>query len=122
MRSLADDRQTTAMLGVPVRRVEGVAWAAAGVLSGISGLLLADLVVLDAGQLTFLIVPALASALVGRLESLLLTLVAAMVIGVMESCLTPYPSVQPYQGATPFVIAIVAVLWLSWRRPRGVRV
>jgi branched-chain amino acid transport system permease protein len=96
MRSLADDRQTTAMLGVPVRRVEG--------------------------QLTFLIVPALASALVGRLESLLLTLVAAMVIGVVESCLTPYPSVQPYQGATPFVIAIVAVLWLSRRKPRAVRV
>jgi branched-chain amino acid transport system permease protein len=122
MRSLADDRQTTAMLGVPVRRVEAVAWGGAGILAGLSGLLLANLVVLDASQLTFLVVPALAAALVGRLESLWLTLAAAIVIGVVETLLTPLASIQPYQGGTPFVIAIAAVLWLSWRQPRATRV
>ncbi len=122
MRSLADDRQATAMLGVPVRRVEAVAWAGAGVVTGMSGLLLANLVVLDASQLTFLVIPALAAALAGRLESLWLTFAAAMVIGVVETCLTPYASVQPYQAATPFLVAIAAVLYLSWRHPRTTRV
>src|SRR5215210_4602562 len=48
MRGLANDREITATLGVPVRRVEASAWLASGILSGISGLLLSNLVGLDA--------------------------------------------------------------------------
>ena len=44
MRALADNRENTALLGVPVRRVEAVAWFGSGVVFGISGLLLASLV------------------------------------------------------------------------------
>ena len=48
MRAMANDREITATLGVPVRRVEANAWFGCGVLSGIAGVLLADLVALDA--------------------------------------------------------------------------
>src|SRR5262249_27032445 len=44
MRALANDREITAALGVPVRRVEAFAWLASGVLSGVAGLLLSNLV------------------------------------------------------------------------------
>src|SRR5579875_773516 len=43
MRALANDREITATLGVPVARVEAAAWFGCGVLSGVAGLLLADL-------------------------------------------------------------------------------
>ncbi|HEX9352641.1 MAG TPA: branched-chain amino acid ABC transporter permease [Streptosporangiaceae bacterium] len=48
MRAMANDREITATLGVPVRRVEAAAWLGCGVLGGVAGLLLADLVALDA--------------------------------------------------------------------------
>ena len=41
MRALADDRDNTALLGVPVRRVEATAWFGSGVIFGFSGLMLA---------------------------------------------------------------------------------
>src|ERR1700689_3180538 len=52
MRAMANDREITATLGVPVRRVEAAAWLGCGVLAGAAGLLLADLGALDAPTLT----------------------------------------------------------------------
>ncbi len=37
MRAMANDREITATLGVPVRKVEAAAWLGCGVLSGIAG-------------------------------------------------------------------------------------
>jgi branched-chain amino acid transport system permease protein len=110
MRAVANDREITAMLGVPVRRVEAAAWLGCGVLSGVSGLLLADLVALDATTLTFLVISSLAAALIARLQSIPLTLAAAIVVGVVESMLTPIPSVTNYADMTPFVLAGIALL------------
>ena len=47
MRALANDREITAMLGVPVRRVEAAAWFGSGLVCGMAGLLLSNLVGLD---------------------------------------------------------------------------
>lgn len=116
MRALANDREAAAMLGVPVRRVEAVAWLAAGVLSGLCGLMLADLYGLDYTQLTFLVIPFVAAALIGGLRSLWATLIAGILIGVVQSCLTASYDLQPYQQATPFVFAIIGLLWLGRRR------
>src|SRR5436305_8386566 len=43
MRALANDREVTAMLGVPVRTVEAAAWFGSGLACGLAGLLLPDL-------------------------------------------------------------------------------
>ena len=122
MRALADDRQTAAILGVPVRRVEAAAWLASGLLAGVTGVLLSNLVAFDAVVLTFLVVPALAAAVVGRLQSLWLTLIGGLVIGVIQSCVTAFNSVSDYSAATPFVVAIVVMLWFARRRSTIVRV
>ena len=113
MRSLANDREITAMLGVPVRRVEAAAWLGSGLLSGATGLLLSTLVGLDAVTLTFLVIASLSAALVGRLQSLWVTLAAGLVIGVLQSSLTPFDSVSPYRSMTPFLVAILALLWFA---------
>src|SRR5207237_1785270 len=90
MRSLANDREITAMLGVPVRRVEAAAWLGSGLLAGATGLLLSTLVGLDIVGLTFLVIASLSAALIGRLESLWATMVAALAIGIVQSCLTAF--------------------------------
>src|SRR5438477_2323534 len=43
MRALANDREATAMLGVPIRRVEATAWFGSGLACGAAGLILPDL-------------------------------------------------------------------------------
>lgn len=122
MRGLADDRETSAMLGVPVRQVEMVAWAGFGLLASVSGLLLASLAGLSAVGLTFLVIPALAAAVIGRLTSLWATFAAALVIGVIQSSLSAFPDLARYRTATPFVLAIVATLWFARRRTPMTRV
>ena len=67
MRALANDREITATLGVPVRRVEAAAWFGSGLVCGAAGLLLADLLgSLAYDALTFnFVIGALAAALIG---------------------------------------------------------
>jgi branched-chain amino acid transport system permease protein len=118
MRSLANHREITAMLGVPVRRVEAAAWLGSGLLAGATGLLLSTLVGLDIVGLTFLVIAALSAALIGRLESLWATMAAALAIGIVQSCLTAFAPLSPYRTLTPFLFAIVALLWFGFGRRR----
>jgi branched-chain amino acid transport system permease protein len=116
MRAMANDREITATLGVPVRRVEAAAWLGCGVIAGVSGLLLADLVALDATTLTFLVISSLAAALIARLRSITLTFVAALMIGLVHDLVTPIQSLANYRDMTPFVLAALALLVLSRRQ------
>ncbi len=113
MRALAGDRELSAMLGVRVRRVELMAWATSGALAGISGLLLAAQTQLEPGYLTFLVIPALATVVVGRLVSLPGTLVGGLVLGVGQALVSYWPLTSSLASATPFVLAVVAVLYLQ---------
>ena len=110
MRALANDREITASLGVPVRRVEAAAWFGAG-------LILPDLLTsLDYSALTFLVISALAAALIGRLRSLWVTLFGGMAVGLAQAVLSPYGAVSAYRSSAPFVVASVALLVISRRR------
>jgi branched-chain amino acid transport system permease protein len=117
MRALANDREASAMLGVPVRRVEAAAWFGSGLACGAAGLILPDLITsLDYSALTFLVISSLAAALIGRLRSLWVTFLGGLTVGLAQSILSPYTSVSNYRSAAPFVLAIVALLYLSRRR------
>src|SRR5215204_7657646 len=113
MRGLANDREITATLGVPVRRVEASAWLVSGLISGVAGLLLSNLVGLDAATLTFLVISSLAAALVARLNSVVVTLIAGLVVGLATALATPILSISEYRDMAPFVLATLALLWLS---------
>ena len=124
-RAVANDREITATLGVPVRRVETSAWLVSGFVCGASGLLLSGLInSLDAATLT---VP---RHLVARRRAHRTPAVAVGDAGrgarrsasSSRACrpfsLWPNES-QPlaqYRAMTPFVLAIVALLVLGRRR------
>jgi branched-chain amino acid transport system permease protein len=117
MRALASDREITATLGVPVRKVEMSAWLGSGLVCGGAGLLLADLYTsLDYTALTFLVISSLAAALIGRLRSLWVTLAGGLAVGLVQAVATPYASITAYRTAAPFVLAIAALLWLGRHR------
>jgi branched-chain amino acid transport system permease protein len=117
MRALANDREASAMLGVPVRKVEAAAWFGSGLACGAAGLILPDLITsLDYSALTFLVISSLAAALIGRLRSLWVTFIGGMAVGLAQSIASPYTSISAYRSAAPFVLAIAALLYLSRHR------
>ncbi|MGH1447563.1 MAG: branched-chain amino acid ABC transporter permease [Cognatishimia sp.] len=113
MRALADDRDHAALLGIPIVRVETIAWGISGALAGVTGLLFGSLVRLEPTVITFMVIPATAAAIVGRLNSLPMTLLGGLLIGVVEAMLTLYKPLAPLRAMTPFVIAGLVILWMQ---------
>jgi branched-subunit amino acid ABC-type transport system permease component len=113
MRALANSRDLSALLGVRVLRADAYAWVISGALAGVSGILLADLQRLSGQALTFVVIPAIAAAVIGRFVSLPATVAGGLAIGVCEALLTPIPVIGPFRTAVPFVFAVVALAWMQ---------
>ncbi|MGO9047027.1 MAG: ABC transporter permease subunit [Xanthobacteraceae bacterium] len=111
MRALANDREISGLVGVPVLRVDAWAWVISGVISGVSGIFLANMVRLQVIPLTYMVIPAVAAAILGRLTSLTVVVIGGLVIGVLEAVASPFPEISAYRSATPFIVAGVALLW-----------
>ena len=77
-----------------------------------------NLVGLDIVTLTFFVIAALAAALIGQLRSLWLTLVARL--RHRHRAVVPHRAehgvVDRYRTMTPFVLAIIAILWMARKR------
>lgn len=111
MRAVANARDLSALLGIPIRRVETIAWGISGVLAGFTGLMFANLIRLEPVVITFMVIPSIAAALAGRLNSLALVLVGGLSMGVIESVLTLSPTLKGVRPIAPFVIAALVLLW-----------
>ena len=111
MRSLANDRDLAALIGVPILRVETIAWGISGVIAGFTGLMFGDLIRLEPTVITFMVLPSIAAAICGRLEHLFLVLVGGLSMGVIESLLTLSPTFKGVRPIAPFIIAAVVLLW-----------
>jgi branched-chain amino acid transport system permease protein len=121
MRAIANDRDVAALLGVPVRRVEALAWLASGVLCGCVFVMLPVLFKsLDQSTMTWFVIGALGGAIVGQFRSLWMTFVASIVIGVIEATATPFNGnlayVSKLRKMAPFVVAVLAIVWISRKR------
>jgi len=111
MRSLANDRDLSALIGIPILRVETIAWGIAGVLAGFTGLMFADLIRLEATVITFMVIPSIAAAICGRLESLAVVLIGGLSMGVIENLLTLSATFRGVRPIAPFVIAALVLLY-----------
>jgi branched-chain amino acid transport system permease protein len=111
MRALQSNRVLSALLGVRVKRVDTWAWVIAGVFAGITGLFMGNMVRLNPIVLTFLVIPAMAAAVVGRLMSLPATVLGGLLIGVTETLTALVPEISRYGSAAAFLVAILAILW-----------
>ena len=111
MRALANDRDLSALIGVPILRVETIAWGLSGVIAGFTGLMFGDLIRLEPTVITFMVIPSIAAAICGRLEYLSLVLVGGLSMGVIESLLTLSPTFKGVRPIAPFVIAALVLLW-----------
>lgn len=109
MRSLASDRGISGLIGIPVAQVDAMAWLISGAFAGVAGLLLADLLVMSPIPLTFLVIPAIAAAVIGGLTSMTGAFIGGMIGGMAEALLTVVPNVAAVRSAAPYVIALIFI-------------
>jgi branched-chain amino acid transport system permease protein len=117
MRAVANSRDLSLLMGIPVKRVETIAWGIAGALAGFTGLMFANLIRLEPVVITFMVIPSIAAALVGRLNRMDLVLIGGLSMGVIESLLTLSQWLKGVRPIAPFVIAALMLLWYQ----RGTR-
>ena len=120
MRSLASDRTISSQIGISVVRVDAIAWLISGAFAGIAGLFLADLVVMSPIPLTFLVIPAIAAAVIGRLTSMVGAFVGGMLAGFAEALLTGIPNIASVRSAAPYIIALLFITFAA-RAANGAR-
>jgi branched-subunit amino acid ABC-type transport system permease component len=110
MRALASDRNISAAIGVRVTHTDSIAWLINGAFAGIAGILLADINRLDPALLTFLVIPAIAAAILARLSSLPGAFIGGMVCGLIEALATGFPAVASFRSAGPYVVALAFMM------------
>lgn len=113
MRALANNRDISALIGVPIFKVETIAWSISGLIAGFTGLMFGDLIRLEPSVITFMVIPSIAAAICGRLDNLVLVLVGGLFIGVIESLSTLSPLIKQVRPIAPFVIAAIALIWMQ---------
>ncbi|HEX4114221.1 MAG TPA: branched-chain amino acid ABC transporter permease, partial [Stellaceae bacterium] len=121
MRALASDRNISAAIGVRVTQTDALAWLLNGAFAGIAGILLADINRLDPALLTFLVIPAVAAAILARLSSLPGAFIGGMVCGMLEATLTGVPAVTNFRSAGPYVLALVFLMVVGVGQGVGAR-
>ncbi|GGC12156.1 branched-chain amino acid ABC transporter permease [Marinobacterium zhoushanense] len=113
MRALADNRDISALIGIPIVKTETIAWGISGLIAGFTGLMFGDLVRLEPFVITFMVIPAISAAICGQLRNLGVVLIAGLCIGVIESMLTLHPVLKSVRPMAPFVIAIIVLMWVQ---------
>jgi branched-subunit amino acid ABC-type transport system permease component len=115
-RAVVDDPELTGLTGTDRRRVTAAAWMIGSVYAGISGILVAPLIGLDAVLLTLLVLQALGAAIIGGLRNLGTTYLGGLAVGVAAAVSTkfvaPHPDFAGLPSAMPFLI-LFAVLVAS---------
>ncbi len=121
MRAMAASRPIATVIGVPVVATDMAAWAISGLFAGMTGLLLSVLIVMSPGPLTFLVIPSLAAAVIGRMTSLPGALIGGLLCGLGEALLTGIPALSVYRSAFPYVLALVFLTLAARRLPGASR-
>lgn len=109
-RAAAESEKGAAVTGFSQARLAATNWMIGCVLAGVGGILISPIARLNALQMSLLIAPALAAALLGRFERLWLVFAGGMLLGVGETVIGKYlNSIVGLTATLPFLL-IVAVL------------
>ena len=109
--AVAENQRAAAALAVSPNAVAAVNWAIGSALGALASVLLVPITSLEPTSASFLVIPVLAAAVIGRFSSFPLTTAAGIVIGVAQALVPQYWH-QPGVGtAIPFaLVALVLIL------------
>jgi ABC-type branched-subunit amino acid transport system ATPase component/branched-subunit amino acid ABC-type transport system permease component len=109
--AVAENRFIAATMGWSPNLIGAVTWAVGSMVATTGAILFAAFASLSPENLTFLVIPSLAAALIGRFQSFGWTLAGALAIGITQSELTRFVRTPGWPTATPLLV-IIGVLAL----------
>jgi branched-chain amino acid transport system permease protein len=117
MRAVADNQQVAMAMGINVRRYFALAWAMAGVVSALGGVLWGAMLGVD-NQLALVGLKVFPVMILGGLDSVLGAIVGGLIVGVVESLSAGFLDPVVGGGTKDFVpyLLMIAVLMI---RPEG---
>ena len=108
--AVAENQRAAAALGHSPDVIATVNWAVGAGLAAVAGILITPLTGLSHVQLTLLVIPTLAAALVGGFRSFPLTLAGALAIGITEGEMARYVQTPGWSSSVPFILIIVVLV------------
>jgi len=113
MQASSQNQLAAYYMGIPVRRLNGLAWGLAAAVAAIAGLLLAPITFVYA-NMGFIGLKAIPAAVVGGFGSLPGAIVGGLVIGIVES-LSGFYLPEGFKDVAPYVVVLVMLVV----RPNG---
>jgi branched-chain amino acid transport system permease protein len=118
MRAVADNQQVAMAMGINVERYFALAWAMAGIVSALGGVIWGSMLGVDV-HLALVGLKVFPVVILGGLDSIIGAVVGGLIIGLVESMAAGY--LDPYVGGgtkdfAPYVLMIVALMF----RPYGI--
>jgi branched-chain amino acid transport system permease protein len=118
MRAVADNQQVATAMGINVERYFALAWAMAGIVSALGGIVWGSMLGVDV-QLALVGLKVFPVVILGGLDSIGGALVGGLIVGIVESLAAGY--LDPYVGGgtkdfAPYVLMILVLMI----RPYGI--
>jgi branched-chain amino acid transport system permease protein len=120
IRALVDSPAMTSLSGTNPGRMSAAVWAVSTTFAGLSGVLVAPIIGLDAGDITLIMVAAFAAVIAARLRSLPIAAGVGLGMGVFSAMLQDWlPSSSPYTAdllsAVPFLVIAASLIFFIVR-------
>ena len=117
MRAVADNQQVAAAMGINVERYFALAWAMAGVVAALGGIVWGSMLGIDV-QVALVGLKVFPVVILGGLDSIPGAVVGGLIIGIVENLAAGY--LDPYVGGgtkdfAPYVLMILVLMF----RPYG---
>src|SRR5436305_8858161 len=118
MRAVADSQQVAMAMGINVRRYFALAWAMAGIVSALGGIVWGAMLGVD-NQLALVGLKVFPVVILGGLDSIIGAVVGGLIVGVVENFAAGY--LDPYVGGgtkdfAPYLLMILVLML----RPEGI--
>jgi branched-chain amino acid transport system permease protein len=112
MRAVADSQQVAMAMGINVPRYFALAWALAGIVSALGGVVWGAMLGVD-NQLALVGLKVFPVVILGGLDSVLGAVIGGLIVGVVENLAAGY--LDPYVGGgtkdfAPYVLMIIALM------------
>ena len=118
MRAVADNQQVAMAMGINVQRYFALAWAMAGIVSALGGVVWGALLGVDV-HLALVGLKVFPVVILGGVDSIIGAIVGGLIVGIVENVAAGY--IDPYVGGgtkdfAPYLLMIVALMF----RPYGI--
>jgi branched-chain amino acid transport system permease protein len=118
MRAVADNQQVAMAMGINVERYFAIAWAMAGIVSALGGIIWGSMLGVDT-QLALIGLKVFPVVILGGLDSIIGAVVGGLIVGLVESLAAGY--LDPYVGGgtkdfAPYVLMIIMLMF----KPYGI--